>query len=145
MLSQKLLASSGSEQAPAQRQPSPASAGPRAAATRESNAAPGNGLESSHAVATPEGAPELVAVNKTAAAGAADAPEHVSCLTTTDEDSGERAAEEKKVEEEEEEEAPQVALQTCVECEDQRAELTCLSCEEPFCRPCWGSLHRCVS
>ena len=44
-------------------------------------------------------------------------------------------------EEEEEEEAPQ-ALQTCIECEDQHAELVCLSCEEPFCRPCWGSLHR---
>ncbi|CAN0096735.1 unnamed protein product, partial [Ectocarpus sp. 8 AP-2014] len=24
----------------------------------------------------------------------------------------------------------------------QHAELVCLSCEEPFCRPCWGSLHR---
>lgn len=31
---------------------------------------------------------------------------------------------------------------TCIECEDQHAELVCLSCEEPFCRPCWGSLHR---
>lgn len=36
-------------------------------------------------------------------------------------------------------------LQTCVECEDQHAELVCLSCEEPFCRPCWGSLHRYVT
>lgn len=35
-------------------------------------------------------------------------------------------------------------LPTCVECEDQHAELVCLSCEEPFCRPCWGSLHRYV-
>ncbi|CAM9144198.1 unnamed protein product [Choristocarpus tenellus] len=31
---------------------------------------------------------------------------------------------------------------TCVECEDQHAEMECLSCGEPFCRPCWGSLHR---
>ncbi len=44
-------------------------------------------------------------------------------------------------EEEGEEEAPQ-ELQTCIECEDQHAELVCLSCDEPFCRPCWGSLHR---
>lgn len=43
--------------------------------------------------------------------------------------------------EEEEEEAPQ-EIQTCIECEDQHAELVCLSCDEPFCRPCWGSLHR---
>lgn len=34
------------------------------------------------------------------------------------------------------------AVQTCIECEDQHAELVCLSCDEPFCRPCWGSLHR---
>lgn len=34
------------------------------------------------------------------------------------------------------------AVQTCIECEDQHAELECLSCQEPFCRPCWGSLHR---
>lgn len=34
------------------------------------------------------------------------------------------------------------AVQTCIECEDQFAELVCLSCDEPFCRPCWGSLHR---
>lgn len=33
-------------------------------------------------------------------------------------------------------------VQSCVECEDQHAELVCLSCEERFCRPCWGSLHR---
>ncbi|CAM9195762.1 unnamed protein product [Scytosiphon promiscuus] len=50
-------------------------------------------------------------------------------------------------EEEEEEEAAAAAegsqeVQTCIECEDQHAELVCLSCEEPFCRPCWGSLHR---
>ena len=32
--------------------------------------------------------------------------------------------------------------ETCIECEDQHAELVCLSCDEPFCRPCWGSLHR---
>ncbi|CAM9210888.1 unnamed protein product [Discosporangium mesarthrocarpum] len=31
---------------------------------------------------------------------------------------------------------------TCVECEDQHAEMVCLSCGELFCRPCWGSLHR---
>lgn len=45
-------------------------------------------------------------------------------------------------EEEEEDEAAPEEVQTCIECEDQHAELVCLSCEEPFCRPCWGSLHR---
>lgn len=35
-------------------------------------------------------------------------------------------------------------IQMCVECEDQHAELECLTCDEPFCRPCWGSLHRYV-
>lgn len=33
-------------------------------------------------------------------------------------------------------------VQSCIECEDQHAELVCLTCDEPFCRPCWGSLHR---
>lgn len=33
-------------------------------------------------------------------------------------------------------------VETCTECEDQHAELVCLTCDEPFCRPCWGSLHR---
>lgn len=33
-------------------------------------------------------------------------------------------------------------IQSCIECEDQHAELICLTCDEPFCRPCWGSLHR---
>lgn len=32
----------------------------------------------------------------------------------------------------------------CIECEDQHAELMCLTCDEPFCRPCWASLHRYV-
>ncbi|CBJ48735.1 conserved unknown protein [Ectocarpus siliculosus] len=44
--------------------------------------------------------------------------------------------------EEEEEGAGSREVETCIECEDQHAELVCLSCEEPFCRPCWGSLHR---
>ena len=36
----------------------------------------------------------------------------------------------------------QVAL-TCVECEDQPAELICVGCGgEGFCRPCWGGQHR---
>ncbi|CAM9863004.1 unnamed protein product, partial [Ectocarpus fasciculatus] len=46
------------------------------------------------------------------------------------------------MEEEGEEEAGSREVETCIECEDQYAELWCLSCEEPFCRPCWGSLHR---
>ncbi|CAB1120350.1 unnamed protein product [Ectocarpus sp. CCAP 1310/34] len=45
-------------------------------------------------------------------------------------------------EEEEEEGAGSREVETCIECEDQHAELVCVSCEEPFCRPCWGSLHR---
>eukprot|EP00049_Salpingoeca_infusionum_P002808 m.60090 g.60090 ORF g.60090 m.60090 type:complete len:566 (-) comp11799_c1_seq1:124-1821(-) len=31
---------------------------------------------------------------------------------------------------------------TCVECEDQQAELECTDCQEPFCRPCWDQQHR---
>lgn len=42
------------------------------------------------------------------------------------------------------EEGGEVEVLTCIECEDQHAELVCLTCDEPFCRPCWGSLHRCV-
>mmetsp|Transcript_30590 Transcript_30590/g.40416 ORF Transcript_30590/g.40416 Transcript_30590/m.40416 type:complete len:746 (-) Transcript_30590:92-2329(-) len=30
----------------------------------------------------------------------------------------------------------------CVECEDQHAEVLCQGCDEPFCKPCWGSIHR---
>lgn len=30
----------------------------------------------------------------------------------------------------------------CVECEDQSAEVTCMDCEEDFCRPCFASQHR---
>ncbi|EWM21314.1 Protein of unknown function DUF2009 [Nannochloropsis gaditana] len=30
----------------------------------------------------------------------------------------------------------------CIECEDQTAEVTCLGCEEDFCRPCWLFQHR---
>ncbi|CAM9519721.1 unnamed protein product [Ectocarpus sp. 12 AP-2014] len=52
------------------------------------------------------------------------------------------AMEEEEEEEEEEEGAGSREVETCIECEDQHAELVCLSCEEPFCRPCWGSLHR---
>jgi Protein of unknown function (DUF2009) len=37
---------------------------------------------------------------------------------------------------------PSEAVPSCVECEDQTAELVCLSCGENYCRPCWGSLHR---
>jgi Protein of unknown function (DUF2009) len=37
---------------------------------------------------------------------------------------------------------PAEAVPSCVECEDQTAELVCLSCSENYCRPCWGSLHR---
>ena len=30
----------------------------------------------------------------------------------------------------------------CCECEDQAASLTCVQCDEHFCKPCWGSQHR---
>lgn len=124
VLLQNLLASS--RQAPAQPRPEPASTRSQVAAMAKAGAAaPVDGFEPSHCTTAVEGAREEVAVvNGTSA-------EDVTGATSTDEDN------------EEEEGAPQ-ALQTCVECEDQRAELTCLSCDEPFCRPCWGSLHRCV-
>jgi hypothetical protein len=31
---------------------------------------------------------------------------------------------------------------TCCECEDQPADVHCIDCNEPFCRPCWGGQHR---
>lgn len=31
---------------------------------------------------------------------------------------------------------------TCCECEDQPADVHCIQCDEPFCRPCWGGQHR---
>eukprot|EP00730_Choanoeca_flexa_P014683 TRINITY_DN6511_c0_g1_i3.p1 TRINITY_DN6511_c0_g1~~TRINITY_DN6511_c0_g1_i3.p1 ORF type:complete len:556 (+),score=111.15 TRINITY_DN6511_c0_g1_i3:107-1774(+) len=30
----------------------------------------------------------------------------------------------------------------CIECGDQHAEVTCLNCDEFFCRPCWDQQHR---
>eukprot|EP00045_Choanoeca_perplexa_P008411 m.77797 g.77797 ORF g.77797 m.77797 type:complete len:559 (+) comp14484_c0_seq1:192-1868(+) len=30
----------------------------------------------------------------------------------------------------------------CIECGDQHAEVTCLTCDELFCRPCWDQQHR---
>lgn len=132
MFSQNLLAASG--QAPAQQRPDPSLTDSQVAATAIAGAAVSvDGFESSHGTTAVEGAGEVAAVNGTGGLAGTSA-EDASGSTSTDEDN----------EEEEEEGAPQ-ALQTCVECEDQRAELTCLSCEEPFCRPCWGSLHRCVS
>lgn len=126
-----LLAASG--QAPAQQRPAPPLTDSQVAATAKAGAAVSvDGFESSHGTTAVEGAGEVAAVNGTGGLAGTSA-EDASGSTSTDEDNEE--------EEEEEEGAPQ-ALQTCVECEDQRAELTCLSCEEPFCRPCWGSLHR---
>ena len=37
---------------------------------------------------------------------------------------------------------PAVPFKLCVECEDQSAEVTCLDCEEDFCKPCFSSQHR---
>lgn len=119
MFLQNLLASSG--QAPAQRRPEPALTDSQMAATAKARAA-----------SSVEGArEEAAAVNGTGSLAGTSA-EDVSGTTSTGEDN-------------EEEEGASQPLQTCVECEDQRAELTCLSCEESFCRPCWGALHRYVS
>lgn len=132
VLLQNLLASS--RQAPTQPRPEPASTRSQVAAMAKAGAAASvDGFESSHCTTAVKGpGEEAAAVNGTGSL-AGTSGEDVSGATSTDEDN-----------EEGEEGAPQ-ALRTCVECEDQRAELTCLSCEEPFCRPCWGSLHRCVS
>ena len=90
-----------------------------------------DGFEASHGSNAVEGArEEAAAVNGTGSLAGTSA-EDVSGTTSTGEDN-------------EEEEGASQPLQTCVECEDQRAELTCLSCEESFCRPCWGALHRYV-
>lgn len=136
MFLQKLLASSG--QAPAQRRPEPASSGSQVAAAAKAGAAASvDGFKSSNGTTAAKEVAAAVNGTDTSSSLAGAAAEDVSgtTSTSTDEDNEEEGGEEG---------APQ-ALQTCVECEDQRAELTCLSCEEPFCRPCWGSLHRCVS
>jgi len=36
----------------------------------------------------------------------------------------------------------EIEIPQCCECEDQVAEVVCEGCDELYCQPCWGSIHR---